>query len=141
MFLALQIAATLANSVVMKLYTEASGVTDENSFFFLTNALLVLGALALLGWDLVRKKTEIGEIVAILKPRNLLLWSGSVVCNNLGSLLSIRLIARMDISLYTPLTAALGVIVSLTASLLFREKLTRYAYLAVAVACVALVIP
>jgi hypothetical protein len=46
----------------------------------------------------------------------------------------------MDISIYSSISAALGVLVGVVSSLIFREKLGIFSYLAAAVACVAVII-
>jgi drug/metabolite transporter (DMT)-like permease len=46
----------------------------------------------------------------------------------------------MDLSVYTPVSSAIGVIVAVIASVIFRERLGIFSYLAAAVACVAVII-
>ena len=90
--------------------------------------------------ELIRKNAKPRELIKMFTAKNLICWGGSTVCSNVGSLLTVKLLAIVDISIYTPVWSALGVIISLTASIIFREKLGIFSYLAAAVACVAVII-
>ena len=86
------------------------------------------------------KKGVLADSVALLRPRRLISLAGNTVCSNISSLVGIWIVAQMDISVYTPIGSALGIVVGVVASLIFREKLGIFSYLAAAVACAALII-
>ena len=129
-----------ANTVVLKLFAESDAVTDENSFFFFTNVILLIAALIVFAAVCLRKRGEFRASVELLRPKRLISIGGNTVCSNISSLVSVLIVARMDVSIYSPISSALGIIVGLVGSLIFRERLGVFAYIAVAVACVALII-
>lgn len=129
-----------AETVILKLFTLDRRVTDDNSFFFWTNALLVMGCTAVVVFDLIREKGNGDNISELFKPRRLACIVGSTLSANIGSIASIGLIALMDVSAYTPVTSALGVIAGVVASLLFREKLGLFSYISAFLALIAVVI-
>lgn len=140
---ALIVLLALINSgvtVLTKLFTSSTQVTDENSLFFLTNVILLIGSACVFAFECFRKKGVFFDSVTLLRPRKLISLAGNTVCSNVGSLVGIRLVAQMDISVYTPICSALGILIGVVASLVFKEKLGIFSYLAATVACVALII-
>lgn len=129
-----------AETVVMKLFTLDRRVSDDNSFFFLTNLLLAMGCAAIVVFDLIRKKESFDNIRDLFKPKRLSCVLGSTLSANLGSIASIGMVALLDVSVYTPMTAALGIISGLVVSIIFKEKLGLASYLAAAIAVVAVII-
>ncbi|MBE6667949.1 MAG: hypothetical protein E7607_06560 [Ruminococcaceae bacterium] len=128
------------NTVVLKAFSISKEVTDENSFFFFTNVILLIAALIVFAAVCLRKRGEFRASVELLRPKRLISIGGNTVCSNISSLVSVLIVARMDVSIYSPISSALGIIVGLVGSLIFRERLGVFAYIAVAVACVALII-
>ena len=129
-----------AETVVMKLFTLDRRVSDDNSFFFLTNLLLAIGCAAIVVFDLIRKKESFDNIRDLFKPKRLSCFLGSTFSANLGSIASIGMVALLDVSVYTPMTAALGIISGLVSSIIFKEKLGWASYLAAAIAVVTVII-
>ena len=74
----------------------------------------------------------------MLNPKRALVFVGNTVCNNVGSLVGILLIAIIDVSVYSPLVSALGIISGVAASLIFRQRLGALSYLAAVFACGAM---
>lgn len=138
--LALIILVCCADTVILKTFTLDTRVLGDNSFFFWTNLLLVVGCLLIVLFDVVRKKGESREILVLFKPKNLATTAGVTLASNVGSLTSLALIALMDVSVYTPVTAALGVVSGVVASLIFREKLGVLSYISALLALVAVII-
>ncbi len=127
-------------TLTTKLYIEQDTVASENSFFFWSNVLLVIGAALLFTFECLKNKRSFFDAVSLLRPKKLISLAGNTLCSNVGTLIAIWLVAQMDLSVYTPVSSAIGVIVAVLASLLFREKLGLFSYLAAAVACVAVII-
>ena len=130
----------LSNAVIVKSFTLSTKVTDENSFFFLTNALMIVLLLPLLLGAALRDQSDFRSAMMLLRPKSLLVLSGNTFCSNIGSLAGIWLMAEIDLSVYTPITSAIGVLSGVVGSLLFRERLGIFSYLAAAVAVIAVVI-
>ena len=127
-------------TLVTKLYTDSNAVASDNSFFFWSNAILLVGALLLIAFLLIKEKSSLFESLSILHPKKLISLAGNTVCSNVGSIVALLLVAQMDLSVYTPVASAIGVIVAVIASVIFREKLGIFSYLAAAVACAAVII-
>lgn len=120
--LSILITSSVMSTVVLKLYSEETMVSDNNSFFFFTNVFLIIGSI---GWFLIRNLKNpkiLFHYISEYNPKSLLLFSGNTVCSNITSLVGILLIAKIDVSVYTPVTAALGIVCAVLASVLMREK-------------------
>ena len=130
----------LGNTVITKAFAMSERVTDENSFFFLTNALIIAGALVVFVIECIRNRGEFSQSIRLLRPKQLVSLAGNTVCSNVGSLVSIRLMALMAVSVYTPVSAAVGIFLSLIGSWIFREKLGVYSYLAAAISVIAVIL-
>ena len=129
-----------ANTVVLKAFAGSKRVTDEKSFFFLTNVFLLIVSLVVFIVACLHKKGEFKDSVHLLHPKQLIAIGGNTVCSNVSSLVSVLIVARLDVSIYSPISSALGIIVGLVGSLMFKEKLGVFAYIAAAIACIAVVI-
>ena len=138
--LAVTAVVLVSNAVIVKSFTLSTRVTDENSFFFLTNAVMIALLLPLLFFSALRDRESFRRAAILLHPRNLIVLSGNTVCSNIGSLAGIRLMAEIELSVYTPIVSAIGVLSGVVGSLLFRERLGGFSYLAAAVALLAVVI-
>ena len=128
-----------ANTVVLKAFAISKKVTDENSFFFFTNVFLLIVSLVVFVVACLRKKGEFKDSIELLHPKKLVAVGGNTVCSNISSLVSVLIVAQLDVSIYSPISSALGIIVGLVGSLMFKEKLGVFAYIAAAVACIAVV--
>ena len=129
-----------ANTVVLKAFAMSERVTDENSFFFFTNVLLLIVALIVFIVACLRNRGELKDSLQLLHPKKLVAIGGNTVCSNILSLVSVCILERIDISIYSPISSALGIVVGLVGSLMFQERLGVFAYIAAAVACIAVVI-
>ena len=140
LLLLLLIGAGCGNSVVMKLYGTAEGVSDNNSFFFLTNVVISVFALIPLIVEIFKSREAKAEILPLFRPIPLLAMTANTATSNIMPLLSISIYALMDMSVFNPMASAFGIIAGLVASLIFREKLGPLSYLAAAAAVVAVII-
>ena len=140
LLLLLMIAATCMTTVVTKLFAISERVTDENSFFFFTNVILSVTSLLVLLIQSVKKKKTPITLLTTLRPLELLFMVANTVASNVGSLVGVLLLRTMDIAVYTPITSALAIIAGALASIIFREKLGKWSYLALAIATLAVLI-
>ena len=138
--LILLVAVSCANTVTLKYYTMDTRVADDNSFFFLTNLFISAGCAVVLIFEALAAKGRISEASEIFKPRALVSIVGNTLCSNVGSLVGILLLAQMQVSVYTPVTSALGIVAGVIGSLVFRERLGVFSYLAAAAAIIAVII-
>ena len=132
--------AGCANTVVLKLYAQSSLVTDENSFFFFTNVVLCLGSAVVFLIACLSKRGELRDALTLLRPKELFSIAGKTVVSNISSLLSIFLIARVDMIVFSPISSAIGILVGVIGSMLFREKLGVFSYIAAAASVIAVIL-
>lgn len=131
--------ASCASTVAVKYFSLDTRVTDENSYFFLTNAFLVAIGLAVMAFDLIIRPKEAKDAFSVLQPSSLASIVGNTVCSNIGSLAGLLLIAQMSVSVYTPISSAIGILSGFIASLCFRERVGILSYLAAAGAFIAII--
>lgn len=129
-----------ASTIVCKYFSTDVRVTDENSYFFFTNVFLVLGGIAVVISDLFLHPKDVKNALDVLRPSNLVSIAGNTVCSNIGSLVGLLLIAQMNVSVYTPISSAIGILAGFVASLCFREKVGAFSYIAALGAIVAVII-
>ena len=129
-----------SSNLVLKSFASSELVTDENSFFFYTNVVLIMGAIPVYAVSCLRNRSEWKSSLQLLSPKRLISLSGNTVCSNIIAILSVLIVAQMDVSLYSIISSAVGILLGVVASLLFRERLGRYSYLAAAIACIAIII-
>ena len=139
-YLATTVLGLQATSIINKFYMQSPSVTDESSFCLLTNIILLSGTLVVLLIRTILKPKQVKEAFRALTAKKILIWSGTVVTSNVVTITGIWLLAMMALSVYTPVYSALGILISAAASLLLKEKLSVYSYLAAAAACVAVIL-
>ncbi len=123
-FLALVTAAVgVIAAVISNLFAKDSRVTDSNSFFFLTNVLVIIFTASAIA---VIKKGRLSLVVHDLRSfsaRGYALVAISTVSSNMGSLLQILIFESGDgITLYTPISGALGLIAAGIVAILEKER-------------------
>ena len=129
-----------ASTVITKYYAIDTRVCDANSFFFFTNVILAAGGLLLVATDLIKNSSGQKDIAPLFKPLNFLSLSGNTVCSNVGSLVGILIISKMDVSVYAPVSSAIGILAGFLGSLVFRQKMGWLSYIGALGAVVAVII-
>ena len=129
--LVLTAVSLVAAFLVQKYFTLAETLTDNNSFCFFTNLILLSAALPFAVKRLSGGKFRLGA------PTTVLVYCLHTVSSNVGSLLGLLLIASTDVAFYTPFTSAAGIICGVAASFVFREKLSAASFIAVLLAVAA----
>lgn len=128
------------STVINKFYVLDSAVCDNNSFFFFTNVLLILISVI---WFFIASKMNMHKMVELfaeLGTKKVLAFSGNNICSNIGSLVYLLILARMDVSVYSPIQAGLAIVAGAVASFILREKLKITSLIAVAVSIIAIFI-
>lgn len=128
-----------ASIVVQKYYALASDVADSNSFFFWANVVMVALALPFLA---IKRHDQPADppLAAVGQVKQWVSFAGNTLCSNVAALLSMFLIARMDVSVYTAIASSLGILCGVCGSILFREKLNIFSFLAVGLAASAIIL-
>lgn len=137
--LALNVVVSVSNSLLMKYYSLAQGVCDNNSYFFITNLLLfVFGGIAFL-ISFIKNKSKVKELTSEFKLKDYLFVVVRTVINNLSSLASLVLMTSVNLTVYTVLYSALNLVSVATASVALKEKVTLKLIIAMIFAIAAIV--
>ena len=134
------ILSNCASLLILKYYSLAENVADENSMFFFTNVFVILAVLPWLIKHLARNRQQNSRFLPALHIKFLFSVSASTVFANLASVVGLHLIRVVALSVYTPLTSATGIVSGLAVSLLFREKVGKWSMLAVILALITVLI-
>lgn len=113
-------------------------VTDSNSFFFMTNILIILINLIILPLSAKRENAGVLTRLRSLKPKQYLLIATSTVTSNIESLLAILILSIGTVSLYAPLSSALTLIAGFAVGIIFFREKPRVIPIILAVASVLL---
>lgn len=136
----LPIICTGFNVILQKMYTVTDGVCDTNSFFLATNLLIVLfSGLALLVTG--RKNETNGLSFHVFSARQTGNIAARTLLSNLSSVIGIYLLAHMNVSVYTVLSSACGLLSSaLLSRVVFKENMRWVEKVALLLAVCAIVI-
>lgn len=131
----------VASTVLLKLYSADSRVTDQNSFFFMTNIFSAFLVLPILPFTMKRNKVAFSDLCGMVKSKKTVYAAVTTLNSNIGSIILMPLIAMMDISVFTPLTSAFSFIAVAIATPIVGEKLNRYTLIATGLAVLSVVLP
>lgn len=123
-----------------KMVAKFNAVPDLNSYYCLTNLFMVLFALIWIAVLTAKDKDGIKECISVVKSKSIFVILSLLVIGTFSAILGIIILKYIDISLYSPLNSALTFIASALVSLLFREKLSKLVWLAVAISIIAVII-
>lgn len=112
-------------------------IPDMNSYFFVTNAFMVVFSLAWLGYMLIRKRTEVFDCLKAVRIRQIFTMSLLTVNGNISAILGVVVLKYMDVSVFSPLNSALTFIVAAIVSMIFREKVGKFVFLSLFLAIIA----
>ena len=127
----------------MKFYTVTPGVLEANNMFFMTNLLAAMISLAYVILYIAKK----GKLVAkesfgcVLEKSSVINIASRTALSNLNSVISVIIIAGIDLTLYNILSSALGHIANGCISrFVFKEKLIRENYISILLAIAAIIV-
>jgi len=126
-------------TIQSKLLAGGNLVRDVNTFFFMTNVYMLLGSGLIILYFLIKKPQDVKQKLSLLKPKNLIAMTGNTFGSNVSVFLNVLILARMDLSVFTMISSALGIICAAIVSVIFREKLGLYAKIAIALSLVVAV--
>ena len=132
------IAVTCSSTLVLKAYAQSTNVANTNSWFFFTNVILVLGNCIAFFVLKTKEKAKMKEIFSKFSFKEVLFMMGNSVCSNIGSLIQVALLAKIAVSLFSPIDSALSVLVGIAASFAFREKQGKFTWIALGIVLVAI---
>lgn len=127
-------------TIQSKLLSTGTLVADVNTFFFMTNVYMLLGSFAIIFIRWIKDPIEVKEKLVLLKPKNILAMTGNTFGSNVSVVLNVLILARMDLSVFTMISSALGIICAAIVSLIFKENLGTYARIAIFLSLIVAVI-
>ena len=134
-------------NLVNKLYMEnlpngSSGFLDRNlnSFFFFTNVFQLLFGVTGFLFLYFRTKPTKAQLAPYFTPANLCVNSVNTIMSNLVGLFSTLIIALMDMSVFSPISSAIGIIAAGASSLLVKEKPSKFSIIAMALSVAAVLL-
>lgn len=129
--------------ILQKLYTLTPGVCDANNFFLMTNLLLAGICGTILSIMLMVRPQERKKILHAFSVRQLGNIAVRTLLSNIGSVITIILLKNMNVSVYTIISSAVGILSGAVLSAwFFREHMPRENWIAVLCSiCAILVSP
>lgn len=139
-WLTVSVLGASGTTVITRLFSRDESVTDTNSLFFMTNVFMLACALVVFFVCLSREGERTRAVIRCFGVRGCAAISLNTVLSNIGTLCTTLILGLVDVSLYSPTRAALGVITGAVVSLAFRERLDKMTLLALAVSVIAIFI-
>ena len=129
-----------AAAIVQKYFSQDPSVTSENSFFLYSNLMIVAVSLFVFALDSTKNREHGREACRMFRFRLMFPVVANVLASVAGSLIGIFLIARLPLSVYSPLLMAIGLLGGVLGSIAHRERLGVCSYLGAALALITVFI-
>ena len=130
-----------AGTAVLKFYSADPNVTDQNSFFFITNIFSALLVMPVLTFTMKRDKIELLDLWKMVKSKKSIYSAITTFNSNIHSIIQMLLLGMMDVSVYTPVSSAFTFVAVAVATPIIGEKLNKYTIIATAIAVLSVVLP
>lgn len=131
---------TVIQTLITKSFAVSERVTDEHSFYLLTNVVMLVFGIVMLLSGSIKKPGALRSGLSFFKFKRTLSAVGNVVMSNLKTLVTLPLLSLVNVSVFSPVTSAWGIIVGVLVSLIFKERLGVFSYAAAIIATVAIFI-
>jgi drug/metabolite transporter (DMT)-like permease len=136
--LLISVALGAFQTLLLKSFVISESVTNEHSFYFLTNVIMLSWGVIMLLAGTLKDRKNLREGLSFFKPKRIFSTASNVVCANVGTLLQVPILTMINVSVFSPLSSALGIVLSVVISLIFKEKLGIFSYIGAAVAVLAI---
>ena len=140
LLLVITIASNASIVLLNKFYTIAGNVTDEKSYLFFGNLFMVAASIVMLAYTYIRSPEDGRATLAIAKTKPMIFMLINSIGGGAALLVSIAIISRLAVSVATPISSAVGMLMTVASSLILREKIGIFAYIAVALSIIVFVI-
>ncbi len=130
------------SSVYLKFYTEHPKSLEANNMFFMTNFIcLIICVIAVIIYLAVKSNRERKSVLTVLGPKHVINIGMRTALSNISALISVFVIAVMDISVYTVVTSSIGLAAgTLISKFTFCEDLTWKNYASVFLAIFSIIV-
>ena len=128
-------------TAILKFYAGDPNVTDQNSFFFATNIFSALFVLPILPFTMKKNKVKMSELFRMVKSKKTVYSAVTTINSNIRSIIQILILGMMDVSIFSPISSALGFVAVAIATPIIGEKLNKYTVIATIIAIVSVFLP
>ncbi len=125
-------------TLLLKAFVISESVTNEHSFYLLTNVFMLLWGVVMLITSALKGRGNLKAGLSFFKPKRVLSTFGNVVSSNVTSLVTVPILVGINVSIFSPVSSAWSIVVSVIVSLIFKERLGLFSYLAAAVGILAI---
>lgn len=130
-----------ASVIIQKLYTLTPDTCDTQSFFLMTNLLIVIFCTAVLPFFVHKNQSKARNTLMPFSKKQLLNIALRTLISNISSIITVILLSSMNVSVYTVISSALGILSGAFLSVaVFRERQTYESLLAVICAVLAIAV-
>lgn len=140
LLIGIQLPVFIFGAYQSKMVAKYNIVPDLNSYYCLTNLFMVLFGIIWVLYLAHKDKNSITECISMVRSKSIFTILLLLVIGTFSALLGVIILKYIDISVYSPLNSAITFIGSAIVSILFREKLGKLIWLAVAISIVAVII-
>lgn len=110
--------------IIQKIYTKTPGVCEANSFFLMTNIIIVLICAVILMYLRLKNGRNNVSLGQMFTKKQLGIIASRTLLSNVSSVISIIIIANMNISVYTVMASSLTLVAAAANSkFVFKERL------------------
>ena len=128
-------------TAILKFYAGDPNVTDQNSFFFATNVFSALFVLPILPFTMKKNKVKMSELFRMVKSKKTVYSAVTTINSNIRSIIQILILGMMDVSIFSPISSALGFVAVAIATPIIGEKLNKYTVISTIIAIVSVFLP
>ena len=128
----------VASTLITKLYATDTRVTDENSYFLLTNLFCLIVSLVVALASRRGRMADCVEEVRRIRPKQYGYIVMNTLSSNVSSLLTVAILSTGDIVFHTPLSGAIGFLITQVIAVFIEKE--RFSPLPVALALAATIL-
>lgn len=128
------------STYITKSFSISEKVTDESSWLFMLHIFHIFIPLIVFIIACLKDRRQFASSAELLRPKGIFTVVFRTALCNMSSLVGLWIMARMDLSIYNPISICIGLILGVVSSWIFRERMGVFSYLAVVVSCITFII-
>ncbi len=129
---------TGAQTIIQKVYTLTPGVLSTYSFFLMTNLVIAAFCAAVIAFCLFKQPKNVRNILMPFSKSQVGIIAAQTLISNIGSVITIFILARMNASVYTVISTSIGMITAAIVSrFVYKEPFPRENKIAIALSIAA----
>ena len=127
-------------TVTNKLFVEYCDEAYKNSYFFMTNVFMVAYGVIFVAIHCIRHPFPADTVRELIIPKRMVWIAANTVIGNFQSLVGLLLLGMVEISAYSVVGTSLAIISGVAVSAILRQKMTKYTYISVVLAIIAVIL-